>query len=59
VINACTRISQIAQGYAPATGPALEWDDHTQTLVIHDPYLLFYLRWSVMLEREADALVPS
>jgi len=24
--------------------------------VIHDPYLLFYLRWSVILEREADAL---
>ncbi len=59
VINACTRISQISQGYAPATGSALEWDEHTQTLVIHDPYLLFYLRWSVMLEREADALVPT
>ena len=25
-----------------------------------DPYLLFYLRWSVVLEREADALMwPS
>jgi len=57
VINACTRISQIASGMAPLTGPALAWDDHTQTMVIHDPYLLFYLRWSVILEREADALV--
>jgi hypothetical protein len=57
IINACTRIGQIASGNAPATGPALEWDEHAQTLVIHDPYLMFYLRWSVMLEREADALV--
>lgn len=56
VINACTRIAQIAQGFAPATGPALEWDEAQQTIVIHDPYLLFYLRWSVVLEREADAL---
>ena len=55
-VNACTRISQIAQGFAPPTGPALEWDEHAQALVIHDPYLLFYLRWSVILEREADAL---
>jgi hypothetical protein len=23
---------------------------------VPDPYLLFYLRWSVVLEREADAL---
>ncbi len=57
VINACTRISQIAHGMAPPTGPAIAWDEHTQTMVIHDPYLLFYLRWSVILEREADALV--
>jgi hypothetical protein len=57
VINACTRIAQIAHGMAPATGPALGWDEPTQTMVIHDPYLLFYLRWSVILEREADALV--
>ncbi|MEO6772340.1 MAG: hypothetical protein ABI467_04875 [Kofleriaceae bacterium] len=56
IVNACTRISQIAQGFAPAGGPALEWDEHAQSLVIHDPYLLFYLRWSVILEREADAL---
>jgi hypothetical protein len=57
VINACTRIGQIAQGHAPPTGPALEWDEQAQTMVIHDPYLMFYLRWSVMLEREADALM--
>ena len=56
VVNACTRIAQIAQGFAPATGPSLEWDEQAQTIVIHDPYLLFYLRWSVILEREADAL---
>jgi len=56
VVNACVRMSQIAQGSAPPTGPAIAWDEATQVLVIHDPYLLFYLRWSVMLEREADAI---
>ena len=56
VVGACTRLAQIAQGLAQATGPAMEWDEDAQTLVINDPYLLFYLRWSVILEREADAL---
>jgi hypothetical protein len=56
VINACTRIAQIAQNKAPPTGPAIEWDEPAQIVVINDPYLLFYLRWSVVLEREADAL---
>jgi hypothetical protein len=49
-------MAQIAQPFASATGPAIEWDAQTNTLVLADPYLLFYLRWSVMLEREADAL---
>ena len=57
VINACNRIAQIAQTFAPPTGPAIEWDEQEQTLVLADPYLLFYLRWSVILEREADALI--
>jgi hypothetical protein len=57
VIGACTRIAQIAQTFAPPTGPAIEWDEQAQTLVLADPYLLFYLRWSVILEREADALM--
>jgi hypothetical protein len=56
VVGACTRLSQIAQGSAQGTGPAVEWDDPAQTLVINDPYLLFYLRWSVILEREADMM---
>lgn len=57
VIGACNRIGQIAQPFASPGGPAIEWDEQTQTLVLADPYLLFYLRWSVMLEREADALL--
>jgi len=57
VIRACGTLAQIATGFAAATGPSLEWDEVAQTLVIADPYLLFYLRWSVVLEREADALM--
>lgn len=57
VVNACTRLAQIASGFAQADGPAIEWDEQAQTFVINDPYLLFYLRWSVILEREADLLV--
>jgi len=56
VIGACTKIAQIAQTKAPPTGPAIDWDEPAQLVVINDPYLLFYLRWSVVLEREADAL---
>ena len=56
VVRACTTISQIASGFAAPMGPTLEWDDPAQTLIVPDPYLLFYLRWSIALEREADAL---
>ncbi len=57
VVRACATLGQIASGFAPPTGPSLEWDEQAQTVVIPDPYLLFYLRWSVILEREADALI--
>ncbi len=56
VVRACATLGQIASGFAAPTGPSLEWDEPAQTLLIPDPYLLFYLRWSVALEREADAL---
>jgi len=57
VVNACGRLAQIAQGFAAPTGPSLEWDEASGVLDVPDPYLLFYLRWSVALEREADALM--
>lgn len=57
MIRACGGLGQIASGFAAQTGPSLEWDEGAQTIVVPDPYLLFYLRWSVVLEREADALV--
>ncbi len=57
VVNACIKLSQIAAGFGGNTGPSLEWDDQAQKLIIPDPYLLFYLRWSVVLEREADAMM--
>jgi hypothetical protein len=57
VIGACTRLKQIATSKAATgTAPAIDWDEDQQILAINDPYLLFYLRWSVVLEREADAL---
>ena len=57
VIGACTRIKQIALSKANSgAAPAIDWDEDQQILAINDPYLLFYLRWSVVLEREADAL---
>ncbi|CAN5739490.1 hypothetical protein BH11MYX2_BH11MYX2_40960 [soil metagenome] len=56
LVRACMSFGQIAaQTYAAPSGPAIEWDDHDQVLVVSDPYLLFYLRWSGHLEREADA----
>lgn len=58
IIRTCVALGQIAQGYAAPTGPSLEWDDQEQVLVVPDPYLLFYLRWSGMLEREADSSEP-
>jgi len=59
IARSCGVFGQIAQGFVatPATGPSLEWDEQAQTLVIPDPYLMFYLRWSVTLEREADAML--
>jgi len=55
VVNAAIKISQIAGASAPPTGPSLEWDEQDQVFVLADPYLLFYLRWSGILEREAEA----
>ncbi|HEU0030282.1 MAG TPA: hypothetical protein VFQ53_06615 [Kofleriaceae bacterium] len=54
IVRTCGAISQIASGFAAASGPPLEWDERDQVLVLTDPYLLFYLRWSNVLEREAD-----
>lgn len=54
VVRACATLGQIAHGFAAPSGPSLEWDEQAQTLVLSDPYLLFYLRWSGILEREAD-----
>jgi hypothetical protein len=56
VVNACIAMANIAQGFASAWGPSLEWDEQAQMLVLPDPYLLFYLRWSVAVDREADLL---
>jgi hypothetical protein len=55
IIRACVSLGQIAEAYAGPTGPSLEWDDRDQVLVVPDPYLLFYLRWSKFLDRELDA----
>jgi len=58
IIADSSKLGQIAAGFAvPPLGPSFEWDDQAQVLVVPDPYLLFYLRWSVALEREADALM--
>jgi hypothetical protein len=57
VIRACGTLGQIAQGFSAPSGPSLEWDEQAQVLVVPDPYLLFYLRWSGILEREADAAI--
>lgn len=55
VVRTCVALGQIASGFAAHGGPSLEWDDQEQVFVLADPYLLFYLRWSEILEREADA----
>jgi len=55
VVRTCSTLAQIANGFSEPTGPSLEWDEQEHTLVVPDPYLLFYLRWSGVLEREADA----
>ncbi|MDQ3335407.1 MAG: hypothetical protein M4D80_09600 [Myxococcota bacterium] len=54
IVRTCVALGQIAQGMAEPTGPSLEWDERDQVLVLPDPYLLFYLRWSGVLERAAD-----
>ncbi|HUJ61923.1 MAG TPA: hypothetical protein VLX92_25635 [Kofleriaceae bacterium] len=57
IARACATLGQIAARFvSEPLGPALEWDDQAQMVVLPDPYLLFYLRWSVALEKEADAL---
>jgi hypothetical protein len=55
VIGTLNKLSQIAQQNMPPTGPALEWDEQEQVIVVTDPYLLYYLRWSTFLEKEAEA----
>jgi hypothetical protein len=56
IVRACVQLGQIAQStFAAHSGPSLEWDDQDSMLVVPDPYLLFYLRCSGLLEREADA----
>ncbi len=55
VVRTCTTLGQIAQGFAAPSGPSLEWDDQEHVVVLTDPYLLFYLRWSGLLEREAES----
>ncbi|MEJ7602537.1 MAG: hypothetical protein WKG01_31890 [Kofleriaceae bacterium] len=55
IVRTCVALGQIANTLAVPTGPSLEWDDQEQVLVLPDPYLLFYLRWSGILEREADS----
>lgn len=53
-------LDQIAKGFAePLYGPALEWDEKAQIVAIPDPYLLFYLRCSGMLEKEAELDGPA
>ncbi len=54
IVRTCVALGQIAQSFAAPTGPSLEWDERDQVLVVPDPYLLFYLRWSGTLERAAD-----
>jgi hypothetical protein len=48
VTRTCVALGQIASGVAGS--PSIEWDDQEQVLVVPDPYLLFYLRWSGILE---------
>jgi hypothetical protein len=55
IVRTCMALGQIAGSFAEATGPSLEWDDRDQVLVVTDPYLMFYLRWSNFLERAAEA----
>ncbi len=55
IVRTCMTLGQIAQGFAAPSNPSLEWDDQEHVLVLADPYLLFYLRWSGLLESEADA----
>jgi hypothetical protein len=53
VVRTCVAIGQIAGGFGSGP-PSLEWEEQDQMLVLPDPYLLFYLRWSNWLAREAD-----
>lgn len=54
VVRTCVALGQIASGFADASGPSLEWDEQAQVVVIPDPYLLFYLRWSGVLDRDSE-----
>jgi hypothetical protein len=54
IVGSCFHLGDIAAGFPTPSGPALNWDNDDQVLTIPDPYLLFYLRWSGLLEREAE-----
>jgi hypothetical protein len=54
IVRTCIALGQIAQAFAEPTGPSIEWDERDQVLALSDPYLLFYLRWSGVLERSSD-----
>ncbi|MBA3391647.1 MAG: hypothetical protein H0T89_03335 [Deltaproteobacteria bacterium] len=58
VVRTCVALGQIARsaelGFGGTTGASLEWEERDQVFVLPDPYLLFYLRWSGMLERAAE-----
>lgn len=50
VIDCCKQMSKLAKKTHP-TEDLLEWDDELKNFTIHDPYLLFYLRWSQQLDK--------
>lgn len=56
LVRTCGALGQIAASgaFAAPAGPSLEWDEPEQVLAIPDPYLLFYLRWSGILDREVE-----
>jgi hypothetical protein len=53
VVGSCYHLGEIAKSFPGPSGNALEWDADDQILTVPDPYLLFYLRWSDHLRREA------
>jgi hypothetical protein len=45
LLRVCERLVRLAHAAFP-TERAIEWDENRRALVISDPYLLFFLRWS-------------